>query len=415
MNSPNKMPEKASKTALTVKIIWFLLGVFFIITLVSQVVMLFRVPIKTEVALYYELTEDLRFKGVYIRDERQISYATDGIVAYTGKDGSKLATDSVVAKIYSKKEDIFAERKIAEIEERVKALSDAAAFAGTDNSQLDSFLGQLAEKHLQILNCIDSGDYEKAVKCKNDYLSLRGKINVVKGVSADYSVKIAELEAEIKRLKASITEPKDLAISEAGYFVSSADGYEDILKYDDAPSLTRERVESVIKEPRLDVSPDVVGKVIDSYKWRMAAILESDKTRGVYEGAKADLIIGSSKNKVEAKVEYVKNLRDGSALYIFGCDLLTDEYVGKRVASVRMLLDDYSGIRISQAAIRFNEAGERGVFILNGSVVNFRKINLIHTEEDYAIAENVKEAGYLKLFDNVIVGGKDLYDGKIIS
>jgi len=412
---PDKIREKPVKPALTFYITWFLIIVFFLIMIVSQIVMKLRPPIKTEVALFYELTEDLRFKGVYIRDERQIAYPTTGIVAYTGRDGSKLAINSVVAKIYTKKEDIFAEHRINEIEERVKALSDAAAFAGTDNSQLDSFMGQLAEKHLQILNSIDAGDYEKAVKYKNEYMSLRGKINVVKGVADNYSDKITELEAEIAQLKAKITEPQDLTISESGYFVSIADGYEDILRYADAPELTREQIEGVIKNPLLPVSPDVVGKIVDSYKWRMAAVLDVDKARTVYEGKKVDLIIGSSKSRIEAKVELIRNLKDGTALYIFGCDLLTDEYVGKRIASVRMLLDDYSGIRISQSAIRFNEQGERGVFILSGSVIKFKKINLIHTEEDFAIAENTDEAGYLKLFDSVIVGGKDLYDGKIVG
>jgi len=405
-----------SKSALTVKIVWFLLGVFFLITLISQIHMMFYVPLKTEVALYYETTQDLRFKGVYIRGERQIAYDnTGGVVAYTNKDGSKIATNSVIAKIYSSKKDIFTEQRIAELQSQIKSLSDAKTFAGTDNTQLDAFLGQLADKHLQILNAIDDGDYEKAAKCKSDYLSLQSKINVVKGIAADYSEKIAYLEAEIDRLAASVVPPGDLTISESGYFVSVADGYEDSLKYDGAFELTKEQIESIIRNPQLDVPPNIVGKVIDDYKWRMAAIFPIDKTHGIFEGKKADLIIGASQSPIQATVKYLNDLKDGTVLCVFECDLMIDEFVRKRVTAARLLLDDYKGIRISQAAVRFNEAGECGVFVLDGSAVKFKKIELIHTENDYVIAENTDKAGYLKLYDRVIVGGKDLYDGKIIS
>jgi len=411
-----KPPKAVKTTTLTVKLIWLLLGAFFLITLISQIYMLFYVPLKTEVALYYETTADLRFKGVYIRDERQISYETNGIVAYTNKDGSKLAIDSVIAKVYSSKEDILSEHKIAEYEEQIKSLSEAKTFAGTDSTQLDAFLGQLTDKYLQILNAIDDGDFEKAAKCKSDYLSLRSKIDVVKGVSSGYSEQISSLEDEINRLRARIKTPKDITVSESGYFVSTADGYESSLKYEDAFSLTKEQVESIIKKPLLNnIAPNVVGKVIDNYKWRMAAVLEAEKTRGIYENAKVSLIIGASQRTTQAVVRRITDLGDGTKLFIFECDLMTDEFVRKRVTGVRILLDDYSGIRISQAAVRFNEAGERGVYVLSGAAVEFKRIELVHTEADYVIAENIDKPGYLKLYDKVIVGGKDLYDGKIVS
>jgi len=393
-----------------------LIGAFFLITIVSQIVMAFYAPLKTETALYYDSVEDVRFKGVYIRGERRIGGGSqNGIVAYTNKDGSKLAIDSVIAEIYSSKEDIFAQQRIAELEAQIKSLSDAKAFEGTDNSQLDSFLGQLADKHLQILNAIDAGDFDKAAKLEGDYLGIQSKISVVKGVSSGYEAKITELESEINKLRASIKPPSDMRIPEPGYFVSTADGYEDILTYDGALSLTKAEIEDIIKKPSLEIPADTIGKIIGDYKWRMAAVLDTAKTHGIYEGGKVNLLIGAYPGEVKVTVNSAKDLKDGTTLYIFDCDLLVDEFVRKRVTSVRILLDDHSGIRVSQSAIRFNEAGERGVFILNGSVVEFRKINLVHTEADYVIAEIIGQPGYLKLYDKVIVSGKDLYDGKIVS
>ncbi|MDR0222723.1 MAG: hypothetical protein LBI38_04205 [Oscillospiraceae bacterium] len=409
------MPEKLSKSTITLSVVWFLIGLFFLITLTSQLVMFFYAPLKTEDALPYKITESVLFKGVYVRDERQISRLTDGVVAYANKDGSKLAINSIVAKVYSSKSDILAQQKVVELETRIKTLAEAETFAGTDNAQSDAFMGQLADKHLQILRCVDEGDYEKASKYKIDYLGLRSKIDAIEGLSFGYSAKISELEAEAERLRGSIDAPKDLGISESGYFVSEADGYESVLSYDGALSLTKEDIENIIKNPALDVAPDVLGKIIDSYKWRMVAVLDADKTRGVHKGTAVNLRIGASSGSVRAVVASTEDQKDGTVIYVFECDRLTDEFVKKRVVSVRLLLEDYSGIRVSQAAVRFNEEGERGVFVLNGSIVEFKKISLLLTSEDYLIVESLDAPGYLKLYDKVIVSGKDLYDGKIIS
>ncbi|MCL2633583.1 MAG: hypothetical protein FWD34_03615 [Oscillospiraceae bacterium] len=409
-----KLPK--SKSAITVRIIWFLVILFFIITLISQIVLYFYRPLKTEIALYYETTEYVLFKGVYIRNETQISYPVNGIVAYTYKDGEKIAINSTVAKIYNTHEEIFIQQRIHQLEAQIKELLDAETFAGTDNSQLEAFLVQISDKHLQMLSCIDDGDYEKAAVLKNEYLNLQSKLNIIKGTATGYSEKINAIRTEIEQLKNSISsEPRDLIIAESGYFVSSADGYEDILRFDNALNTTKEQIEEILKNPSLDVPDGVVGKIIDDYKWRMVAILDADEAFRITNGSTVNLRIGTSTSSIKATVVSTVNLGDGTMLCIFESDIRTDEFGKKRTVSVRLLLDDYSGIRISHDAVRFNEAGESGVFILNGSLVEFKKINQIRSTEDYIIVELKKEPGYLKPYDKVIVSGKDLYDGKIIS
>ena len=56
-----------------------------------------------------------------------------------------------------------------------------------------------------------------------------------------------------------------------------------------------------------------------------------------------------------------------------------------------------------------------GVSANHTDVVAFRKIKQKFSQPaDYAICEIVDEEGYLQMYDDIIVGGRDLYDGKII-
>ena len=55
------------------------------------------------------------------------------------------------------------------------------------------------------------------------------------------------------------------------------------------------------------------------------------------------------------------------------------------------------------------------MYIRVGNTVVFRKIEQeYNADPTYSLCRQVDKEGYLKLYDDVILGGKGLYDGKII-
>ena len=101
---------------------------------------------------------------------------------------------------------------------------------------------------------------------------------------------------------------------------------------------------------------------------------------------------------------------------VFKCDMFLADFIDSRVAQCKLLMEDYTGIRIPTDSIRVADDGRVGVFILDGIVVKFKEIKQIISEEDYTLVEDTTDLnGYISLYDTVIVEGKDLYDGKIIG
>ena len=87
-----------------------------------------------------------------------------------------------------------------------------------------------------------------------------------------------------------------------------------------------------------------------------------------------------------------------------------------RTLNAELVIDSYSGLKISSSAIRVNDKGEKGVYVQNGNLVEFKKVNIIYSGDDFILSEtDVGKDGYVKLYDNIIIEGKDLYDGKIIK
>lgn len=411
------MAESDKKRALTIRIIWFLIGLFFVIMIVSQLMIHFYNPIKTEVAALYSTTDYIGFKGIYARDEKLVSYNVSGVLNYTHPDGYKVAKNSVIAEVYRNQSDLACQQQIDELIARRTVLQDAQALVGTDSSQLESFSNQIYDKHSEMMQHLCDGDYKSASALKSDMLNLRSKKEIVKGAETSYSEKIQEINNQISSLKAQISrDPYAISIGETGYFVSVVDGYEDILNSETVFELTKEQIGHILATDNAESNPPgVIGKLIDGYKWYMVAVLDTVRMGTVFEGAEVTLRVGYSQQDVKASVVSLKRQEDGSSICIFECDTFSSDFVDGRVVQVKLLMDSYEGIRIPTSAIRIVD-NKAGVYIRNGIKVEFKQIKQMISEEDYTLVENTSDLdGYISLYDTVIVEGKDLYDGKIIG
>ena len=70
-----------------------------------------------------------------------------------------------------------------------------------------------------------------------------------------------------------------------------------------------------------------------------------------------------------------------------------------------------------QEAIRFDKENNEGVYVKVGEKVVFKKLDVLYRGDGFVLsnARDDSETQYLKLFDEIIVEGKDLYDGKILQ
>ena len=68
-------------------------------------------------------------------------------------------------------------------------------------------------------------------------------------------------------------------------------------------------------------------------------------------------------------------------------------------------------------AIRFDRENNEGVYVKVGEKVVFKKLDVLYRGDGFVLsnARDDSETQYLKLFDEIIVEGKDLYDGKILQ
>lgn len=403
--------------SLTTKIVTAVLVVFFLIMLISQFVIKSENTVKTEVAMRYDSQETVEFDGVFVRDEHTISRDYNGVLRYEHENGSKLGINSVIASVYSSARDVEICRELDSLEQRINTLKDAQSLSGTDNSQIEAFNKLITEKHSEIVKAIDNGDFSAAAGLKYELLNLQCKRDMAKGRTVDYEQIISSLETKKQTLESSISsQPTSIISGETGYFVNSIDGYESTLSFDNAEKLTPEEIESIVKNPSVAANTGAeIGKMIESYKWRIAAVLNETEAAAVSENTRVELVAGSGPATVRAYVESKNKCSDGKYVVIFSSDELAGELSAQRTEHFKLLIDSFNGIRISASAIHFDKDNNIGVFVKRGVKCVFKKIKTIYSGDGYVIAEDTTgNTDYLSLYDSIITEGKDLYDNKIL-
>ena len=194
---------------------------------------------------------------------------------------------------------------------------------------------------------------------------------------------------------------KTITADETGYFVSYADGYESELTMENASQLTDKDIQKVIDQPSKD-APNAIGKMFSDYSCRIAGIMENDKR--ITEGAWLRMTLSTTKNIYDVKVESVKPCEDdeNKVVVVLSCDRLDEALVESRVQSAELIFDEYQGLKVPRSAIRF-QGDQKGVYVILGKDVTFKKINVIYEGDDYVLSENTSNEDYLLLYDQILL------------
>ena len=137
--------------------------------------------------------------------------------------------------------------------------------------------------------------------------------------------------------------------------------------------------------------------------------------------------------KLKADVVAVNVSGAKKAAVVLKCKIMNEELANMRIEDIEIIFSTVRGYKIPSSAVREVD-GVKGVYILRSSLVNFREINIVWSEDDYVITappeqpdtsemtpEERKKVlaslpkSEIEQYDEIIVKGKDLYDGKTIS
>ncbi len=392
-----------SANSTTLRVVAWLLSIFVLLTLGSQLYFAYNDKFEYNVALEYEVSESISFKGIIVRNETLVKSSSDGVINYRYSDGSKISAGSVIAECYSSKSEILSKQRIDAYEQEIENLNEAQSYAEADYSDADSVKKLIDEKYSEIINHIQLGEYESAQKDKSELLMLMNKYNIITGVDSDYHSLINSLTGKIELVKDVYSDPISTIVSEeGGYFVSVTDGYEEELNYETIYDLTADDINSIIENPRKETY-GTVGKCFDSYSCKIIGIINTNNP--YFSDTYLDVKLSSGSSSYDVYVESIRKIDDeGNCIIILDCEMMDSSIIKNRVEQMYLVFDDYKGIKVDRKAIRFVD-NQKGVYVIYGEDRIFKKIEVIYEGDDFVLTKITEDPDYLNVYDQIVLEG----------
>ena len=372
-------------------------------------------PITTVSAEYYTATKGFQINGIIIRDEEIISNNTSGALHFVLANGERVAKDGIIANIYSNADASVTVNRIEQLQSRIEDIEEMQAYNDVEAADISLINNKVNNSLNTMLRGVAAGDFSAFENDSSELLTNMIRRQMVTGEQTDFSAHLNNLKSELDSLNASLAMPVgSIKTNRSGYFVSSVDGYENVLSCDDIEDVTTEYLENL--KPK-SVDGNAVGKIVSGYTWYIASKVDISESLKYKIGDKLTLktTIKSTPelNVTLEKINTSKN--DKTAVMIFACDQMNSELASMRNGSFTIINDTYSGLKIPAKALRVQDK-KTGVFVRSGMTIKFVEVNVIYRTDEYIICEKqVSKDTVLRLYDDVVVKGKNLYDGKIID
>lgn len=370
--------------------------------------------ISTESAIPYDYTEGIDTTGIIIRDETLVKSTSEGTLHFTVADGEKIAKGGTIAQVYDGDLASANATKIAELQKQLKKIEEiegynniSAVDLGTVNAKISSYFNDFVYN-------TSLGKFDEISDSVSGLLTMMTRKKVATGEQTDFSSLKESINSQIASLSQSSGNVKgSIKASVSGYFVSVEDGYESVLTTKDMSVYTPDFFNGL---ETAEKQTDVIGKIVYDYKWYIACIVPINDSKFYKIGESVTLKTTIASNpRLTATVERVNLSPTGdNAVIIFSCSEMSSELATMRQGAITIIKNEYSGLRVDSKALRVVD-GQTGVYIVSGLESRFVAANILFSNDDYAICEiNNSDSSRLRLYDEVIVKGKNLYDGKII-
>lgn len=367
--------------------------------------------------------EKLDLKAFIVRDEQYIDQKTAGTVVPLIKDGMRVASGDAVARVCNSAEDAANISELIEAKEslaRYQELSEQTELNALDMEKLNK---EIDAAYTELVKASGNGDYSNLSRNIEELENKFASKQVLKDGTIDLTAKFNELNSKISTLEAKSIGSADVVAPISGYYISNLDGYENAVDYNKISDLTVSEAEKLFEKKPSDVSGQM-GKIVGSYKWYLVTVMDSKYALLISEGdtMKINLPYYGFKN-VEVVVEKVSTTQNDKVAVAFSCNKMNETYANMRTVDIELVFKEYTGYKINSSSIR-REKDEDGkevdvVYILRGDIMNARRIEIIYDAGDYVVVSEKTEAteSYrpIKRYDEVIVKGRNLSDGKSIS
>lgn len=401
----------------------------------NKIYKIHQYAMETEVALSGSVSNSLFLDGFIVRKETEIFNNTGGVVNFVLNDGEKINKGGVVASIFKDEVDNLSKKEADKLDREIKALQTLEQDKNKISTNITHLDKRTHQNLKKLILCLNRNDYSSLPENREEVLYLFNERQAIIDKSYDFSGRINELKERRERIKVKPnTEIGTILASESGFFVGNVDGFEEITNYDEVLKSDVSKVKELLQSK--ENTSSAVAKIVNLPYWYVLSVTDKKNIKNLSEGDTAFLSLPLTNiDKIPAEVAKINFDNADKAVIALKCNYINKDILNLRKEHFRIDFSEYSGIKINKRAIHEkllkktlkNEDGTeeniekkvQGVYVIKNKQLVFKEVLITHADENFVICkekpneDEIFSNKYLELFDEIVIEGSDLYDGKV--
>ena len=374
-----------------------------------------RSPMQTVTVSRATVETGSSVSGWAVREET-VLYGGGSTVSVQVSDGQRVSAGGLLAVEYSGTSAMERASQLRELKLRLSRL-ESISEAETDSA--DGAWTSL----IALSRAVSSRDFSELDSIETD---IETYIHTAGG-SAETSGEIASLRSEISQLEAQGgSDTRNINAASAGIFSSVVDGFESVSSAD-LEDLSPAGLQQLFAQPD-DVPDAALGKLVTDITWYYATVMPETDARRLLDvvwdeeagaiSADREITVAFTKTykaTLQMNVESIGQAEDGKCVVVFSCRRGLEEAVGQRELSAEVIFESRTGIRVPYDSIH-REDGETVVYIVTGLQAERVPVEILGEYDEYVLVRDGAENGsHLRQGSELIVRGRNLYDGKVVA
>ncbi len=362
-------------------------------------------------------------KGYIFRDEKILRSENNGVCDYLCSDGSKVSIGEPLANVHANGSDM-AKKMMSYYDDKIAILEQSVGAQHT-LADLPEISGAVWSDYYALCKMLSVGESGELEKTADELLLSLNKHSLLTDENSPVDDTLSRMKTEREGLLvgggASVAEHAD----ESGYFYSYADGLESFFTLGAADSIT---AESFYELTRTDSQKNIVpesldnayGRLSKNSEWRFVMRMGAVSS-AYFEDGKGYTLSFTENGNVSIPMTLLSSVNDtvGSGkILVFSANRLPEGFVFDRIQSVSIEVSSSAGIYVPRSALH-RMGGEYCVYVLKGSVVKIRRIDVVYEGRDYLLSATDKKSDtgvpYLDTNELLIINGENLFDGRILD
>lgn len=374
-----------------------------------------RVNLQTQTAIAYSMSDFVDCDGMLAMQEQTVVCEGAGVLGYQAKNGERVSAGMEIARLFANEAGAQSRIRSERLTQELALLEKSQSGTGS-GADVEALMNQAQQGVYAVLDLLESNNFTGLADACGEIQLAQNQLQLTTGAAEDFSARIAMLTEQRDAADAASAYQPVYAPA-TGYFVSAQDSQKPLYDPDTLAAMTPAQLQEALAQPPAENDASAAGKLILDYRWRYYGIVTLKQAEKFTEGARVTLSFPDvSQDEAPATVTGVQTDPDsGVAKIELLCDYINETVVTLEHAAARITFATYDGIRVDRRALHIVD-GKSCVYVQFGNVVYRKNIRILFEDAEYILISPIYEAeeNEVRLFDQIIVQGTDLYDEKIL-